>query len=218
MKLSKCSIFLCVALTCGSANAGGIPVFDAAGLAQALQTVVQLKQQIDEIKGLRSQLEGIRNMGDLLNQPELRNYLPTDWKGVYDQVKNGGYKGLDGSFNAIEDAESVAGKSSEMAALKKRQWENSVANKSMGEAAYSAALKRLDNIESLGRQINATQDAKASMDLQARIQQEQALIQNETSRLQLISMLQQAEHNITIEKERQIQKNIWSSDKPMPRF
>lgn len=119
MKLSKCSIFLCVALTCGSANAGGIPVFDAAGLAQALQTVVQLKQQIDEIKGLRSQLEGIRNMGDLLNQPELRNYLPTDWKGVYDQVKNGGYKGLDGSFNAIEDAESVAGKSSEMAALKK---------------------------------------------------------------------------------------------------
>ena len=105
-----------------------------------------------------------------------------------------------------------------MAALKKRQWENSVANKSMGEAAYSAALKRLDNIESLGRQINATQDAKESMDLQARIQQEQALIQNETSRLQLISMLQQAEHNITIEKERQIQKNIWSSDKPMPRF
>ncbi|EEP3373110.1 P-type DNA transfer protein VirB5 [Salmonella enterica] len=218
MRVSKTALFLCAIIASKSVYATGIPVFDAAGLAQALQTVLQLKQQIEEIKGLRSQLEGVRNMGDLLNQPELRNYLPTDWKNVYDQVKHGGYEGLDGSFNAIEDAESVVGKTSEMSELKQRQWESSVANKSMGEAAYSAALKRLDNIESLGRQINATQDAKASMDLQARIQQEQALIQNETSRLQLISMLQQAEKNITIEKERQIQKNIWSSDKPMPRF
>lgn len=218
MRINKKVFYLSFILSSTPVFATGIPVFDGAGLAQALQTVLQLKQQIEEIKGLRGQLEGIRNMGDLLNTPELRDYLPNDWRNVYDQVKHGGYKGLDGSFNAIEDAESVTGKVSEMTALKKRQWESSVANKSMGEAAYEAALKRLDNIELLGKQINTAQDAKASLDLQARIQQEQALIQNETSRLQLISMLQQAEKNITLEKERQIQKNIWSADKPMPRF
>lgn len=200
------------------AFASGIPVFDASVLAQTLQTVAQLRTQIEEIKGLRTQLQGIRNMGDLLNQPELREYLPQDWKNVYDQVKNGGYRGLDGTFDAIDDAERVVGKIAESQEIKKRQWENAVANKAMGEAAYDATLKRLDNIEKLGLQINQTKDAKASMDLQARITQEQALVQNEMARLQLMSMLQGAEDKIALEKERKVQRSLWDADKPLPRF
>lgn len=201
-----------------SIYAGGIPVFDGAGLAQALQTVVQLKQQIEEIKSMRAQFEGVRNMGALLNTPELKNYLPQDLKNVYDEVKNGSYKGLDGAFNGIEKLEAVTGTKAEVAAIKQRRWEKAISDKAMGEAAYDAAMQRLTNIESLGKKIDTTQDAKAAIDLQARISQEQALVQSEFSRMQLMSMLQQAEDRLVSQKEEKIQKAMWDINKPMPRY
>ncbi len=46
-------------------------------------------------------LTGSRNLGQILNNAALRDYLPNDWQGVYDAVKSGGYSGLSGRALSI---------------------------------------------------------------------------------------------------------------------
>ncbi|KAB1469236.1 P-type DNA transfer protein VirB5 [Cronobacter sakazakii] len=206
------------ALFSSHAVAVGIPVYDAASMTNALNTIVQLKAQLEQLKTLQSQFEGVRGMGNLLNKPELRNMLPSEWKNVYDDVKNGRIEGLSGRLEQLQRQEEVTGTRSELDALRDRRWNQSLSDKVMGEGAFNATMKRLDNLEALGRQINSSQDAKASMDFLARMQQEQALVQSEAARLQLMSMLQQNEDRINAQKEERIQKQIWDIKKPMPRF
>ncbi|WP_192840692.1 type IV secretion system protein, partial [Enterobacter hormaechei] len=162
--------------------------------------------------------EGVRSMGSLLNRPELRNMLPTDWQQVYDDVKNGRLEGVSDQLSKLEDSESVRGTQGELDELRKRKWEQALSNKVMSENAYKASIQRLNNLEELGRKINTTQDAKAAIDFMSRMQQEQALVQNEAARMQLMSMLQQSEERINIQKEENVQKAIWDVKKPMPRF
>lgn len=200
------------------ANASGIPVFDAAGMTNALQTIFQLKQQVNQIKSLQSQFEGVRSMGSLLNKPELRNMLPTDWQNVYDSVKSGSIDGLDGAYGNLSKQESVTGTTDELNQLRERRWEQSLSDKVMGENAYKATIDRLNNLEALGQKINTTQDAKAAIDFMSRMQQEQALVQNESARMQLMSQLQLAEDRLNTQKEEKIQKALWDVNKPMPRF
>lgn len=218
MKKSFRMLMLVGSLAIQQANATGIPVFDAASMTNALQTIMQLRQQLDQIKSLQSQFEGVRSMGSLLNKPELRNMLPTDWQNVYDSVKNGSISGVSGAYGDLSKRESVTGTTDELNKLRERRWEQSLSDKVMGENAYKAAIDRLNNLEDLGRKINTTQDAKAAIDFMSRMQQEQALVQNESARMQLMSQLQLAEDRLNTQKEEKIQKALWDVNKPMPRF
>ncbi|WP_313397384.1 P-type DNA transfer protein VirB5 [Acinetobacter variabilis] len=218
MKKNFRMIMLVGTLMVQQANATGIPVFDAASMTNALNTIVQLKQQLDQIKSLQSQFEGVRTMGSLLNRPELRNMLPTDWQNVYDSVKSGSISGISGAYGDLSRQESVTGTTDELKKLRERRWEQSLSDKVMGENAYRAAIDRLNNLEELGKKINTTQDAKAAIDFMSRMQQEQALVQNEAARMQLMSQLQLAEERLNTQKEEKIQKALWDVNKPMPRF
>ncbi len=53
-------------------------------------------------------------------------------------------------------------------------------------------------------QINATQDAKAVAEIQARIAVEQATIANEATKLQLVAMLEQAEERLQEEQREEV--------------
>ncbi|EPL4338713.1 type IV secretion system protein, partial [Citrobacter freundii] len=64
----KILTLLLVSSLSGNVFAGGIPVFDAASMTNALNTITQLKQQLDQLKSLQSQFEGVRSMGSLLNR------------------------------------------------------------------------------------------------------------------------------------------------------
>jgi type IV secretion system protein VirB5 len=66
----------------------------------------------------------------------------------------------------------------------------------MGMQAYQASIQRLNNIQGLMGQINSSTDPKAIADLQARIQGEQAAIQNEQTKVQLMAMLQKSEDGL----------------------
>ena len=59
-------------------------------------------------------------------------------------------------------------------------------------------------------QINGTSDPKAIAELQARIQAEQAAINNEATKLQMIAMLQQAEQRLIDEQRTQLNRRILS--------
>ncbi|PIT19280.1 type IV secretion system protein [Snodgrassella alvi] len=166
-------------------NATGIPVFDGAAAANMVQQIIQSKTQIDnqiqqitELKNQVSALSGSRNMGKILNT--VKDQLPNEWKAVYGSATATNYKDL----------------------LKGKDYTPEQAAKALF-ANYDATLKsfqdskkRLDNIQALMTKINQTKDIKAAADLQSRIAAEQAIIQNNQTKLDMMSKLFELEEKV----------------------
>ena len=63
-----------------------IPVRDDASIAETIAKwkiqYDQMNSQIDQMKQQYESLTGSRNLGQILNDAALRDYLPNDWQGV----------------------------------------------------------------------------------------------------------------------------------------
>jgi len=190
-----------------------IPVTDVAGLTQQIQQVVswgqqlqQMKAQIDQQKQMYESLSGSRGLGQLLNDPTLRSALPADWQQVYAAIQKGGYSGLTGTAKAIRDANAIYSCQGSAAAdqqLCNRELNKVAQDKANAMAAYDAAGKRLDNIQALMTQIDNTSDAKAIGELQTRMQAEQAMIQNEQTKLMMFKMMAESEDKLIAQQKRE---------------
>jgi type IV secretion system protein VirB5 len=210
-------------LLAGSAAQAGIPVIDGANLAQAVQQIMawgeqygQMAQQIEQYARQIQQMEqqynslnGIRNMGDLVNNPLTRNYLPKEYS---DMLRDGV-----GNWNAIHDAmKRFDDENSPIDAASQSmkdflQYRKQVAiNRASTEEAYKSAGKRFDDIQVLLNKVNAAPDSKDIADLQARIQAEQAMIQNEANKLEAMRQLTEAQRAVQSQqiKERQMQTEL----------
>ncbi|MGJ7915565.1 P-type DNA transfer protein VirB5 [Massilia sp. LXY-6] len=157
---------------------------------QMVQSITHLKSQVDA-------MTGPRGLGEILNNPALRAYLPDQWAPIYDQVKYGNLKGLSGKVAAIYSAE---GFDPNATAGRRRQLNVLAANKAMTMQAYDATLARVNNINDLMKQANATGDMKATADLQNRMAAENAMIQAEQNRLNLALELQRIEAQLATEQ------------------
>jgi len=181
----------------------------AQNIAQFIQQVEQLKLQVAQQKQQFAALTGSRNLGNIFNDPKYRQYLPADWQQVYDQVRSGGYAGLTGTARSIYDKNHVydACASLQDADQKSACEADAVkpaVDQGMATDAYNTATSRLDQIEQLTKQINATNDPKAIAELQARIATEQAAIQNEQTKLQLYQMVADAQDKIQEQRQREL--------------
>lgn len=216
--LKRYFLFASILLGCSAAQAQ-IPVTDIASLTQQMQQVASwakqitaMKEQLDSQKQLFESLNGARGVGQLLNNPELRNSLPADWQGVYSSVQSGGYSGLTGSAKAIRDANmihSCNGKQGPEKALCDREASKAAQDKAFSLAAYDSAQRRLDNIQNLMGQIDGAADAKTAADLQNRMQAENAMIQNEQTKLMMFKMMAEAEDKLILrQKQETDMKNI----------
>ena len=81
----KVAAAVLIALGATQARATGIPVIDVANLVQTVQQVInditKINNQIQQIRQLQTQIEsinGIRNLGDVFNNPLLKNYIPAE--------------------------------------------------------------------------------------------------------------------------------------------
>jgi type IV secretion system protein VirB5 len=195
----------------GSASATGIPVIDVAKIAndtanqvvnlgKYVQMIQQYKTQIDQMKQQYDSLTGSRGLGQIAQNPELREYLPSDWQAVYDGVAKGGYKGLTGAGKAIADANQLFDSCAKQSGADKTVCERSGAKAAQDKAfslgAFDKAKQRWTQIEQLMGQINSTTDPKAIAELQARINVEQAAIQNEQTKMQMYAMVSAAEDRL----------------------
>jgi type IV secretion system protein VirB5 len=77
-------------------------------------------------------------------------------------------------------------------------------NRAGAEEAYKTASQRFNNIQTLLNKINAAPDAKDIADLSARIQAEQLLLQNEANKLQALSLLMKAQHDLQDQQAKEI--------------
>ncbi|MGU7843944.1 type IV secretion system protein [Burkholderia sp. AW33-5] len=169
--------------------AQGIPVLDASTLAQAIITVQQLKQQYVTLTNQYQALIGNRRLGDILNNPALRNYLPDEWQSVYDLVKSGQMNGISGVADSIARQEGLTAYTPGQQRLN----DTLSANKALVMRAYQASIDRLNNIQQLMQQSNLTQDPAAKADLQNRWSAEISSINADKVRLDLAAKLQDAE-------------------------
>ncbi|MGO3869273.1 MAG: P-type DNA transfer protein VirB5 [Alcaligenes sp.] len=201
-----------------------IPVTDGAAIKTSVQQQVetmakwklqydQMVSQIDQMKQEYQSITGVRGLGDVLNNPALRDYLPDDWQGVYDSVKSGGYAGLSGRagqvYNDNKIYDTCVNHTDEQSRIScEAQAVKGAQDKAFALDAYDKAKERLGQIDGLMQEINRTQDPKSIAELQGRIAAEQALIQNEQTKLQMYSMVASAEDRLQQQRQREINAKV----------
>ena len=191
----------------GTARAQGIPVIDVASLIQLIQQLQYWVQQIQLMKNQVSQLQqsytaitGPRGMQNLLAGNQ-RNYLPADWNQMLAVLDNTApaYSGLSAQAQTVMNANAVLS-SRDVRALSPSQQQILAQGRKaaallqvMSRAAYQNTSQRFAALQQLINAIGAAQDAKAIQDLQGRIAAEQAMLQNEQTKLQVLYQSAQAD-------------------------
>lgn len=224
-------IFLGVAMSAlmSSAAFAQIPVTDGASIAQSViqqvETIAkwkmqydQMMSQIDQAKQQYESLTGSRMLGNIMNDPQYRDYLPADWQGVYDSVRDGGYNGLSGRAQTVYEANKIFDSCGSISVAEQRTACEARAVKASQDKgfaldAYDKAKGRINQIDQLMGKINQTNDPKAIAELQGRIAAEQANIQNEQTKLQLYAMVAAAEEKVQTQRQREIQAKTWNAKK-----
>ena len=192
----------------GTAAGQGIPVIDQTAILKHIESIAQLKsqldalhQQIEQAQQLYGSLNKLTDMADVasaLNEPAIRKALPSDFAAIEGLLKGNGAgvfgqsasKFLEGNSSYRTDADDFYAKE-----LSRIQNQNA-GQMSLGQQIYDAATKRIDGIDELREKISSASDAKEIADLQARLQAEQAFLQTDVLRMEGLQMVQRAQAQV----------------------
>ncbi len=182
-------------------------VIDVASIAQAVQEYITLQEQLTTVRDHLSQarqqyasLTGNRGMERLLSGTA-RNYLPSNWGELASAMDATGsaYGGLAASAQSFVTANAIL-PPDVLARLSPTERQHldatrrSVAiQQALADQALRATSNRFASLQQLIDAIGSASDPKAVMDLQARIAAEQAMLVNESSKLQVLYQAAQAE-------------------------
>lgn len=190
-------------------------VIDAATLVQAAQTaahgaeqVAQLTQQIAIMQQQYAQLMQtyqaiahvpdavVRSLGDTFAVPSLRSPVPgqaADLAGIVGGLSNGG--SLGSQMQSILGANRIYSPvGQDPAALAMTTNANSIAGtQAMVQQLYQSATDHASALWTLEGQLSNAPDAKATADIQARLQMEQAQLQARQIQAQTLGTAQQAQ-------------------------
>ena len=205
----RCRMFrqtaLALLISAHVVGAQGIPVIDQMAIAKQIESITQLKSQLDALnqqlqqaQQLYGSLNKLTNMADvasLLNDPAIRKALPGDFSAVESLLKGSGSGAIgDAASKFLTDNSTYKTSANDFYAQELSRLQNKNAGQmSLGQQIYDAATKRIDGIDQLRRQISSASDAKDIADLQARLQAETAFLQTDMLRMQGLQMMQQAE-------------------------
>ena len=215
LKVAVATCFVAGTLGAGNARAQGIPVIDIANLIQTilqvLNDVTEIENQVQQITQLGDQLKsinGMRNLGNILNNPMLKNYVPAEAYTYLNAVNTSGYSGLNATAKSLRDAGMVYN-CMDLAGAARTDCQAALAQpyqqKGLLQDAMKSAAGRLTQINSLMDQINGTSDQKAVLEIQARIGAENALLAHEVSHVQMLQGMADSEERIARSRERERQ-------------
>lgn len=216
----KLAVAFLIAIGATQARAQGIPVIDAANLVQTVQQVINditaINNQVQQISQLQGQLDsinGVRNLGNVFNNPSLKNYVPAESYTLLNAVSRSGYAGLNATAKALRDTGMVYN-CLELSGTDRTRCQATLAqpyqHKGLLQDAMKSAAGRLNQIQALMGQINATSDQKAVQELQARIGAENALLAHEMSQVQMLHGMADSEERIARSRDRERQYQMLS--------
>ncbi|AAK90537.1 P-type DNA transfer protein VirB5 [Agrobacterium tumefaciens] len=186
----------------------GIPVNDQAAIAKQIESIAQLKSQLDalneqigqarQLYGSLNKLTDMADVAEVLNDPAIRKALPFDFAAIEGLLKGNGTgvfgdsasRFLEGNSTYRTDADDFYAR--ELSRLQNKN----AGQMSVGEQIYDAGTKRIDGIDQLRGKISTAGDAKEIADLQARLQVEQAFLQTDVLRMEGLRMVQEAQNQV----------------------
>lgn len=188
---------------CGTSAHAGIPVIDAANLMQSIQQVIAWAQQYQQMAQQYQQqvqqyqsVTGVRNLGDILNNPALRNVVDPNFLNMMQSIQTMGQGGLSGAAQVIRNA-SLIYNCADRVGENRRTCESFLSLNAQTMANQQNALnlmtQRIGQIQGLQSRINTTGDPKAIAELQARISAEQAQIANDANRVAVMQAYAEAQ-------------------------
>ena len=147
-------------------------------------------------------------MAGLINDPDARRYLPAnaqDLYRLYEGGASGRYSGLSGSIEALKRSNKVLQGSTraDAGAMLDTNRSQIALMQASAEAAYQAADDRFASYQELIERLNTADDPKSVYELQARIQAEQVMMQNEQTKLQMMNQLLAAQRVAAAQKARE---------------
>ena len=176
------------------------PVVDAGAIAQLVQEVSTLQQQLQTaqltLANAQQQYQAIignRGMQNLLSGTN-RNYLPTTWNQLLGAVTQtgGAYQALSVGVQSLMVANAVL-TPQQIAALSPGEQTQVQTARQSAALLQSTSRQALDNtstrfaaLQQLINAIPSAADEKGSLDLQARIQAEEAMLQNENTKMAVL--------------------------------
>jgi type IV secretion system protein VirB5 len=175
-------------------------VIDVGAITQLILEVQQLEQALQVAQATLTQAQqtyaaitGGRGMQNLL-AGLIRNYLPTNWNAL---LSGAGALGADVAATIERNAiltPDITGtfSASETAALKARRSATAL-NEALARQELANVSERFNSIQLLINAIPTATDEKGIEDLQARIQAEQGMLQNETSKLHVLYQAAQSQ-------------------------
>lgn len=169
----------------------------ASWIAQYAQMVQEYNQLVEEYRSLN----GIRGMASLVNNPQLRRYLPDEYRDILSR----GY----GDWQALRSAlDNPVGSTN----LQKYRRDQLAIDEAMTLESYKQASRRFGDIQVLLDKINdaSIPDAKDMQDLQTRIQAEQVMMQNEASKIAMM-------RNLQVIQQRKMDEQATRNDQTMRR-
>lgn len=182
-------------------------VIDVSSIVQLVKQVALLQQQLSTAESALSQaqsqfqsLTGTRGMQNLLSSINY-NYLPADWTTLLAAINktSTSYGGLSGNIQSNLTANAVLS-TSQVSALSPAETSQLQAGRisaatlqAFTQQALATTSSRFASIQQLITAIGSATDAKGALDLQARIQSEQALLQTESTKLGVLYQVIEAE-------------------------
>lgn len=187
-----------------NAARAGIPVIDAANLAQAIQQVIawgqqtlqmgtQIANQVSQIQNQVTQIQritGTRNLGQTYNNPSMQTVVPTNVGAVLSAIVTQGFNGLTQPAQSVRTSTMIYN-CTDLNGQQRTSCQSRLSINSQATAyqnnALQVASQRVQEIQHMQQQINTTTDPMAINQVQAALAAETAQVANDQNRLQIMN-------------------------------
>lgn len=193
-------------------------VVDLQAIVQAVKEMAVLKDQLTAARNQLTQaqqqfqaLTGARGMERLLSGAA-RNYLPSEWADFEAALRGvqSSYGALTSQLDAVIHGNAVLTDQQLSRLAPDQQQQLTAARRSVAllqvtsRDALQASSQRFTDLQQLIDAIPRATDTKAALDLQARIGAEQAMLQNESTKLMVLHQAAQAEQEANAQRAREL--------------
>jgi type IV secretion system protein VirB5 len=200
MRKSLISVLAVLSLVALTPRAEAMAVVDVRAIAQLRQQLTAMRDQLQTARNQLTQAQrqfesmtGGRGMEQLLRNT-VRNYLPPDWQSMQAALDglSGNYNALAGELQAALTGNAVlsADRVGRLSVAEREQLESGRRTAALlqvtSRQALEASSQRFAALQQLIDAIPNATDQKAVLDLQARISAEQAMLQNEQTKVMLL--------------------------------
>lgn len=198
--------------------AGGVPVIDATAIANSkaefAKEIAQMVKELEEAKRLYDAVNGLTEMADIadaLNDPKVRELLGPDAMSIASalDVNIDDLGDLSDTANGFLDHTRVTASDVSAEDFYRQELDRigarTARDAAVGDRILKSADDRLAGLERLRQAIGGASTQKDINALQARLQVESAMLQNDTNRIQGLAMLQEAQSEVETQRQREVE-------------